>query len=223
MGRKMIYTFWEGEKPAYIELCMETWEFDHVILNYDNLGQYTDISDKVRRFTLPQIADCVRVHVLRDNGGVWLDADTISINGELPKEKILGYPDTWHNTIGFLRADKDMFDEWARYQDEVIEREDTPSHWAVMGNYFTDRYLAENDIEIGDVKSRWAETYMIRYGERYQRYLQFYFEWHKQLEDLLPTDILMLHNSWTPEWYKKLNREEVLSLDCTLSNILKKL
>ena len=73
----MVYTFWEGEMPDYIKLCMYTWHFPVTILNYDNLNNYTDlqITSQLERFTLPQIADCVRVHVLRDQGGYWLDAD----------------------------------------------------------------------------------------------------------------------------------------------------
>ena len=39
----MVYTFWEGEMPAYIKLCMQTWKIPYVLLNYDNVNQYTDI------------------------------------------------------------------------------------------------------------------------------------------------------------------------------------
>ena len=224
----MIYTFWEGEKPAYIELCMETWGFDYVELNYNNLHQHTDLPiDRLQRFTLPQVADCVRVHVLRDNGGQWLDADTIMLGDRLPEEAILGDPDRRTNSIGYLNADNhpEMFREWAEYQDRILEGCGDVESWSVMGNTFTDIYLTmHRDVPIGQIRNCWPETYMIRGDlKRWQKYVQFYFEEDLHLSDLDPTPMLMLHNSWTPSWYKGLYREEVPGFCMTLSNIFEEL
>ena len=49
----------------------------------------------------------------------------------------------------------------------------------------------------------------------------FYFQTNFKPSDIRKTDLLMLHNSWTLNWYKKLSREEVLNYRCTMSNILK--
>lgn len=221
-----IFTFWEGEMPAYIDLCLSTWQFDFIELNYDNLDIYTDLDiSKLHRFTLPQIADIVRVHVLRDNGGYWLDADTIMLKDELPSETIMGYPDSRTNTIGFLHTEKnsDMFKDWADFQDLVIADETLTNTWDMVGNAFTDGYLKKHkEILIGDISNCWAETYMINeFQSRYDKYRHLYFNTNYELSDFKDTNMLMLHNSWTPNWYKKLNTLEVLSTDCTLSNILK--
>lgn len=220
----MIYTFWEGQKPAYIELCMATWPFEFVLLDYDNLYKYTDLPVKqIRQYPLQQVADVVRVHVLRDNGGIWLDADTIVL-GDLPKETILGYPDTRHNTIGFLQTEPgtEMFKEWAAYQDDVIQRQEV-ARWSMFGNEFTDSYLVEHpEIAIGEIENAWPEVYMIdELIERMQKYKILYFEESYHLSDFRHTDLLMLHNSWTPKWYKRLEHREVMQHDCTLSNILR--
>lgn len=198
---------------------MKSWKFPFVLLNYQNLNDYTDLDiEKIKRFTLQQIADIVRVHVLRDNGGTWIDADTI-VFGKLPTETILGYPKTRENTIGFLNADKEMFAEWAKFQDEIINGDDTPGHWSTFGNAFTDKYLKEHkEIKIGRVDKYWHET-KLEGNDRMQKYLEFYFS--KSLH--IKADMLMLHNSWTPSWYKKLTEEEVLSVDCTLSNVLREI
>ena len=223
-----VYTFWEGPMPSYIKLCLNTWHFPFEIINYDTLKQYTDFDiDRAKRFTLPQIADCVRVHVLRDNGGYWLDTDTICIADKLPKENIMGYPDTRAHTIGMLHTEShaDMYEKWAAFQDEIISRDETPKHWATMGNAFTDAYISSHpEIRIGDIYTRWPETYMIP-GDagRYEKYIELYFNSENDLEDLEPTDILMLHNSWIPDWYKQLSKDSVLNNNCTLSNILRKL
>ena len=221
-----IFTFWEGPMPAYIKLCMQTWKFPYTMLNYDNLHDYTDLdAEKIKRFTLPKVADAVRAHVLRDHGGYWLDTDTIMVTGQLPKTMVIGDPNSRTHTGGFLYAEKpgmDFFVDWSQYQDAVIEDLNCSSHWSVMINAFTDPYIGSHpEIDIHPVRSCWPETYMI-HGDipRYAKYNQFYFNSSYFLSDLEPTDMLMLHNSWTPGWYKKLDHDEVLTAGCTLSNIL---
>lgn len=223
----MIFTFWEGDMPEYIKLCMKTWKLDYIVLNYNNLNQYTDltISDNLKRFTLPQIADIVRVHTLRDNGGYWLDADTIMITNELPKENMIGFPEIRANTIGYLHTDKnsEMYKEWAKYQDNIINAKDIDYSWDIVGNRFTDRYVATHpEITIANVERCWAETYMITDEiPRRAKYEKFYFKSNYKLNDLLETNRLMLHNSWTTKFYK--DSKNPLEIECTMSNILKEL
>lgn len=221
-----IFTFWEGNKPSYIDLCMETWKRPYILLNYKNLNDYTDLPiDKIKRFSLPQIADIVRVHVLRDHGGYWLDTDTIMISGNLPKENMIGDPEKRSNTIGLLytEANTEMYKEWALFQDKIINSKDTPKHWSTMGNDFTNSYVKEHpEISIHQVTEYWPETYMITKDVgRWEKYREFYFKSNFKLENLKYKDLLMLHNSWTPQEYKNLSKEEVLKNNCTLSNILR--
>ena len=163
---KKVFTFWEGEMPTYIRLCMDTWQLPAIVLNYNNLNEYTDlqVNSLLTRFTLPQIADCVRVHVLRDQGGYWLDADTIMLSNKLPTANMIGDPALRTNTIGYLYTTphSDMFTEWARYQDAVISNLNSPYIWSIMGNSFTDEYVKKhNDISICSVNNCWPEIYMI--------------------------------------------------------------
>ena len=227
MSRK-IFTFWEGKKPAYIELCMQTWKFPYVVLNYKNLNEYTDLKAdaNLKRFTLPQIADAVRAHVLRDQGGYWLDADTIMITGKLPEETLIGYPDKRECTIGFLHAEEPhmpIFEEWAAYQDKVIADPNSGGNWDVLSNAFVDPYIREHpNVSIAPVRGCWPETYMVG-GDipRSEKYRKFYFEATHGLSDIEPTDMLMLHNSWTPKFYKSLSGLEFIRAGWTMSNILR--
>jgi hypothetical protein len=231
MPIEKIFTFWEGIVPEYLKLCLDTWKFPFVILNYDNLSQYTDkIPEKVKNLTLPKIADYVRVHVLRDNGGYWLDTDTILLSDNLPSETILGENESRMNTIGFLHteANSDMFIQWAKYQDNALSSlpesmsVDTTS-WDFLGNSFTNSYLKTNtSIKIGNIYNCWPETTVIDGSlTRASKYVKLYFDENYDISKIPQTNMLMLHNSWTPSWYKKLSREEVLNKNCTLSNILR--
>ena len=211
----MIYTFWEGDMPEYIRLCLQTWKLPYTLLTYKDI----DI-EGTRRFSLAQQADVIRVHILRDRGGYWLDADTIMLTDHLPEGTVTGTATT--NTIGFLHASEPhepFFEEWAAYQDQVLADPNASHHWSVMGNRFTDKYMKTHDVSIADVRRHWPETYTIKSGERYGKYLKFYFDRSYHLSDIEPTDLIMLHNSWTPKWYKALTNP--LDYDCTLSNFLR--
>lgn len=224
-----VFTFWEGPMPAYIDMCLRTWKRPFTLLTYDNLHEYTDLQvEPLKRFTLPKVADAVRVHVLRDQGGYWLDADTIMLTDKLPCTNLIGYPEKRESTAGFLYADRPnlaLFTEWAAYQDGVIADIDCSEHWSVLVNMFSDPYVKEHpEVTISPVRNCWPETYMIP-GDapRWSKYQQLYFDGYKSyhLEDLDPTDMIMLHNSWTPEWYKAMSADDTLAINYTLSNILR--
>lgn len=221
-----IFTFWEGAQPGYIKLCMDTWRFPFVVLNYDNLHNYTDLPiERIKQFTLPHIADCVRIHVLRDQGGYWLDADTIMLGDSLPETDLVGYPELRESSAGLLYSEpqSEMFKEWAAYQDEIINSTDIPTYWGTFVNSFSDAYIQQHkEVRIHPIETYWPETYMISGSmPRFLKYKQFYFEEQYSLSDIRRTDLLMLHNSWTPNWYKALSPKGVLSSGCTMSNILR--
>lgn len=221
-----IYTFWEGAMPEYIKLCMNTWKFEYVLLNYSNLNDYTDLNvEKIKRFTLPQISDIVRVHVLRDNGGIWTDADTIMIGETLPEENMVGIPETRGAHCGYLNFEKEhpMLIKWARHQDSVINSDVKNVSWDTFVNSFSDKYIQRHEeITIRSRRNIVPESYMIKDDLTKQQYLKFYFESKYHLSDIEPTEMIMLHNSWTPKWYKDLSKADVLKSDlCTMSNILK--
>lgn len=214
--------------PAYVKLCLKTWEIQpYVLLNYQNLNDYTDLDiSKLRKFTLPQVADIVRVHVLRDQGGVWMDADTIITWTGIPETNMIGYPELRDAHIGFLKTSEEtveMFKQWAAYQDEIINSNSALLDWDIVGNRFSDKYIKENPkITIGHAPKRCPEVLMINENiPKKDKYRKFYFESSYELKDIAPTDILMLHNSWTPEFYKWMSEKDVINNGCTMSNILR--
>lgn len=38
-----LFTFWIGGMPEYIKMCIDTWKVHFVIMNRENIGQYTDM------------------------------------------------------------------------------------------------------------------------------------------------------------------------------------
>ena len=131
--RKRIFTFWEPKSniPGYLHLCMRTWEkflpdYEVVLCDYSNLADYLDkttVSEILcKKMPLPQQADCIRAALLKNHGGIWLDADTIITSANCFKwmEKsevvMIGRPNTAGRVhVGFIytsRPDTDFINAW---------------------------------------------------------------------------------------------------------------
>ena len=96
-GKKLIFTFWEPHEkiPGYLILCIKTWkkflpDYEIKILDYkrviDYLGETLFSKIVCKDLTLPIQVDAIRVALLKKFGGIWMDADTIVLNGEFLKE-----------------------------------------------------------------------------------------------------------------------------------------
>ena len=81
---KKIWTFWDGEKPSFINKCIDSWkkynpDYEIIVLNKKNLHEYLpnlDMNlkhvDDVRHFS-----DIIRIYILAEYGGIWSDASII--------------------------------------------------------------------------------------------------------------------------------------------------
>lgn len=92
---KVIFTFWEPRRNTipFIELCKKTWgknlpDYEVVVLNYSNLYTYInkDIYDLslLKKLILPIQKDAVMVAVLKEHGGIFMDADTLVLKDITP-------------------------------------------------------------------------------------------------------------------------------------------
>ena len=140
------FTYWEGPKPDYIQLCHETQK-RHNENNYGlfHSSCYTCLTpENLREFDClkPYLddefynslhpahrADIVRVKLLETYGGVWIDSDFISmnsfdtlINSSSRHHKLYYYRDSWQATNGILIAPPrhSIVVEWSRKIDCVF-------------------------------------------------------------------------------------------------------
>ena len=95
--KPILWRFWQtlpGKmRPGYIDLCYESQDlhcsssFQIISLNESNIYTYLPyLSDEKIHQTLPiqQRADYYRYHLLRDYGGVWIDADILVVRDLAP-------------------------------------------------------------------------------------------------------------------------------------------
>ncbi len=102
-------------------------------------------------------------------------------------------------------------------------------NWDFLGNAIIDKLI--NGVESNkylplDNNKIKAFPEIIKYPNisRREAYCKFWFKDNSGLTDLdEETSVISLHNSWTPKEYKKMTKNQFLSQDITLSNILKEL
>lgn len=82
--RPPVWSYWEGARPDWLELCQATVRRHHpnvVILNRRSFAELHRESDRplppLNQLRPCQRADYVRVFVLAMYGGIWIDADSI--------------------------------------------------------------------------------------------------------------------------------------------------
>lgn len=112
----------------------------------------------------------------------------------------------------------------ARYIDE--------NHWSYLGNFILDPLFKKSkrkqvySLDREKLKLLPEVIWLDENGitdSIPNNYRRFYFK--ENLADYALKDnagVIYLHNSWTPAEIKNMSKEEFLQLDCTLSNILKR-
>ena len=153
MNQRRIFYFWEpeGSMPAYLKLCLRTWQvhlptYDIVGLNYSNLDQYirrgTYDMPTLRRVRLALQKDAVMVAVLRDHGGIFMDVDTLVTRDIAPITGKLVHTDLvmFGNHMAFLAARPRCYvlTRWVERISERLERLNQPTpptpEWHYLGN-----------------------------------------------------------------------------------------
>ena len=91
--------------------------------------------------------------------------------------------------------------------------------WGYLGNSCIDSYVKTFSDEIKIIDRAEVMPELTIGINSTNTYLNFYFLQNRNLKDI-DANMILLHNSWTPDFFKKLSINELLKIDCTISNIL---
>lgn len=245
-----IFSFWEprDKMPYYLQLCMETWkkflpDYSITILDMKNVKNYVDFSALGKngdmllsgRFSLMLIADVIRVMLLKQHGGIWLDLDTIILSSRSEKffspnkdfqVSFFGDIDKRSIHIALINAKQntELMALWLEFIKEKLAnlKTDTVIGWDFFGNAFINDYSKKHteEIEIMDRRLVMPEVPLISDSlSAEQAYHEYYFFQSRHIEDV-PADMLLLHNSWTPQIFKTISKNDFIRCNFTMPNIL---
>lgn len=112
---KIWIFWWQGEKnmPALVKYCFNSVKKNYnqekvILITKENFHKYTDISKRIlsllksKKITLTHFSDILRFNLLKNYGGLWLDA-TVFVSGKIDREKFCEF----YTCSGY--EDKDLF------------------------------------------------------------------------------------------------------------------
>ena len=220
------------------------------ILDFSNVKKYVDVDIFGKnllsgRFTFMLIADAVRIALIEKIGGIWLDADTIILNKSARKYFLREYnyqisfwgnPKTGSYFTCYINsvAHSECMRLWLDFVKSQILNltPQTQIDWDyVLGSVINDYPKTHpEEVKIIDSNRNLPETWNLSeetlnsmkledIEKRTSAFRNYYFIQQKHIEDV-PTDMLILHNSWVPPVFKNFSKEDFLRCNCTMANIL---
>ncbi len=201
-------------------------------------------------YSLPKQADAIRCAVLEKHGGIWFDADTIIISDEvreflnIDSEFVL-----IGKHIAFIKScpHSKVTKKWLKgikrniflYKyikkiklfNKIVRKfnrnfYDRRNRWDYLGNSILNKILENSKLNeffsIDKIKNCVLPEVVAFPKEDVQvAYKKFYFE--NDYSDFVrdhSKGIVLLHNSWTPEEYKNMSKEEFLLSNNTIAKLL---
>jgi hypothetical protein len=241
--KPFLFLYWENRantsKPAYLDLCYETilkhaatsGAFDVVLLNEKSIKQFLpNLPEKLN--SLPHIAqkaDYIRVALIHEYGGFWLDSDTIMMKTPQPWTELLKtYDVVWASEQCFGAPKASPFTEkvMKRLNDKLAENKNN-YYWEELGRKgCIDPVFQENEadpkLKIYTIPQDEVTTLKPIPWSQDNDQTGFI---SKTLDaaDYYNRDqvIVRLHNKVYPESFKKLTKDEVLSSETLLADFLK--
>jgi hypothetical protein len=86
---KVVYCYWNNENKL-VDAFVNTWrrklssDWKIILINDNNINQYVSL-DFIKKYSYLEkfrFADFLRLELLKNNGGVWLDATSVIFNGK---------------------------------------------------------------------------------------------------------------------------------------------
>lgn len=224
--------------PEYINLCMYTWHLavPHMeleVINHNNIKEYVPeelLTPSFYQLSLAMQSDIVSVMVLLSRGGIFIDADTI-MTGNPFKHSVFqqnkfiafGYPAKKSIHLAILcspQPNNPILISWAKeISSRLASALPDPVPWDYVGNGVVNDLLQkdENQKYVSIIDAQDSGNILELLNDQstpYLRYMHFYFSSPKisidKIIEMARFNLISLHNSWTPDAYRKASLEQIM-------------
>jgi len=208
MNLHNLYTYWEGTKPDYIEMCQESLKnskMNVIILGKDDYPELNGM--KINHKT-----DYLKAWLISENGGFWIDADMIVMKDLRPlielvkKHGFCGIP-------GFFGAKRDN-ELMKRWFEGIRNIKEEPTFSDLIQPLLQDKEFKEFGVftkeMICPIYHTGDEIWKLFEDEDVDKY------------STKNNYVFTLYNSQFSDEFKKLNRIEILSRPWLISKVFKK-
>jgi mannosyltransferase OCH1-like enzyme len=167
-----VWTYWEGDRPEYISVCLEslkrTCANDNFVIvtpeTADGLAPDACLSPRYKLLPSPALrADCIRVALLALYGGWWFDADTVGVRS--PSELVANDPEgmytSWTNAplrvlngYIYFREGSDIAWSWLKRINGILNTNLKGVEWCSLGEQIVTSLMTESKSTVKFDRSR---------------------------------------------------------------------
>ena len=160
---KNVFIYWTGPAPSLVILLRDLMvkhsengkNYNLVFINDENLSSYIEIPNFYHKLLPAHKADYVRVQVLHDRGGIWLDSDTLVMDDLSSLFDIIEKKDgffilenntiLWNGVFGTKKKTPLMI-EWKKRMESVFSEKEEKIQWAEVGCLMLDKISKETSL-----------------------------------------------------------------------------
>ncbi len=244
-----LFWFWEPAHsfPAYLQLCLQSWRHikgvDIIALDYGSLGRYLakPLPEAMHTYSKAQQANAIRLAVLAEHGGLWLDTDTIAFRDPtavwdaLNDNDVVLFGNPGQNAFNNFIAVRDRDDDFIRSTSEaalslIAAPKPADAEWDCTSRYFYDRVARQqfgtSKVITLDLRTHGYIAEVCVGGLPYNSdsYRKFWFDEALEFSPSMldgNCGVIGLHHSWTPDTYRWLSAGEVLAGKETKSKFIR--
>ena len=240
MNTRNIFLYWVGKEYKLISILRNLIYFHSThgkgykvnLITDENINEYIkDIPDYFYHFCPSFKADFVRVNVICDYGGIWLDSDTLVLdtldtlfdiienkNGFFIKEN----NEILCNGVFGSQKNTDLMTEWKKQMLEILDIKKQNIFWGEIGKYileniknnnstFYDNYQIFNGLE---------DLYPVNWNECVTEYINKPYDNYKNIiRDYQP--LIVLVNSVYKE-VENMTEEEIINSNMPINYFINK-
>ena len=151
---KTIYCFWHNyEEDEYIKLFIDNWKrkispgWNIIVLNKNNVNEYTNGKMlKYKDLDNTKYSDFLRLYLLKEHGGVWMDISTIVTNGKFLDEYYKEMVDNKYDCLLYEFSNRTKNKEYPYLENWFIM---APKNSKLINEWF---YIFDKSFEMGFLK-----------------------------------------------------------------------
>jgi hypothetical protein len=178
---KTIYAYWDKPGNEIINAHIETWkrnipkDWTISFITQDNISDYVskEFLDKYKDLDPTRFSDFLRVELLAKNGGVWMDAGIILINGEFldkyHNEMIMNHYDVTLYTLKARTESAPYLENWfmmaPKNSPYIVDLYDEFRRSYEMGFYqYKAQVLIPSGVELDNTIGYGPSTYLMQHA-----------------------------------------------------------
>lgn len=194
-----IFIYWVGHEYKLIKILRRIMElnstkgggYNLVLINEKNIYDYIDVPHYFRKLQPAHQADYLRVNVLCEFGGIWLDSDTILMEGLDTLFDIFEKKDgffikqnnevIWNGIFG-TKPNTTLMKSWKEDIKNILETKKDNIEWEEIGNkYLQNKYETTDYFSNYEIFNGLDTVYPVNWNNCYVEFLDKPYDNYKNL------------------------------------------